>query len=144
MIGASENMKSKSATELGRLQCFVISPIGPPDSDTRRYADKVLRFIIRHSLEPLGFRVTRADEISEPGTITLHVVRQLLRADVVVADLTGTNPNVMYELALRHAMKRPVVLLMSDGEKLPFDIMGERTIFFNVNDILFIIICFNE
>lgn len=120
-----------------KAKCFLIAPLGPPESDTRRYSDKVLKFIVRHSLEPepLGFRVIRADEISEPGTITLQVVREVLRADLVVADLTGNNPNVMYELALRHSVKKPAILIMAAGQKLPFDIMGERTIIFDINDI---------
>jgi nucleoside 2-deoxyribosyltransferase len=116
-------------------KCFVISPIGPTDSDIRRQADKVLKHIIRKSLEPLGFKVIRADAISEPGTINLQVMKRIVDSEIVVADLTGTNPNVMYELAIRHAIGKPVILLLKSSEKIPFDIATERTIFYDLSDI---------
>lgn len=115
--------------------CFVISPIGPLESDIRRQADKVLKHIIQRSLEPLGFSVMRADAISEPGTINLQILKRIVDSEIVVADLTGTNPNVMYELAIRHAIKKPVILLLKSGEKIPFDIATERTIFYDLGDI---------
>ncbi len=115
--------------------CFVISPIGDPDSDTRRYADKVLNHIIKRSLMPAGFKVVRADEISEPGTINLQVIRRIVSSELVVADLTGTNPNVMYELAIRHASQKPVILMLASGASIPFDIASERTILYDLNDI---------
>lgn len=124
---------TKSTTS--EQNCFVISPIGQPESDIRRQADKVLKHIIKRSLEPLGFKVLRADAISEPGTINRQVLNRIVESEIVVADLTGTNPNVMYELAVRHAIKKPVVLLIKAGEKIPFDIATERTIFYDLSDI---------
>lgn len=115
--------------------CFVISPLGSPNSDIRKYSDKFLRFIVKYSLEPMGYKVVRSDEISDPGTITVQIIRKLIEAEIVVADLTGMNPNVMYELAIRHALRKPVILMMGKGEKLPFDISTERTIFFDISDI---------
>jgi hypothetical protein len=115
--------------------CFVISPIGQADSDVRKHADKVLNYVIKRSLEPLGYKVVRADAISEPGTINLQVMKRIVDAEIVVADLTGTNPNVMYELAIRHAIRKPVILLIKNGEKIPFDIAAERTIFYDLGDI---------
>ena len=115
--------------------CFVISPIGSPSSDIKKYSDKFLKFIVKYSLEPIGYEVVRSDEISEPGTITVQIIRKLIEVEIVVADLTSINPNVMYELAIRHALKKPVILMARTGEKLPFDIINERMIFFDINDI---------
>jgi hypothetical protein len=115
--------------------CFVISPIGQADSDIRKLADKVLNHLIKRSLEPLGFNIMRADAISEPGTINLQVLKRIVDSEMVVADLTGTNPNVMYELAIRHAIQKPVILLLRAGEQIPFDIAAERTIFYDLGDI---------
>jgi hypothetical protein len=97
--------------------CFVISPIGQAESDIRKHADKVLNYIIKRSLEPLGYNVIRADAISEPGTINLQVMKRIVDSEMVVADLTGTNPNVMYELAIRHAIRKPVILLIKTARK---------------------------
>lgn len=122
--------------EQAARKCFVIGPIGTEGSEDREHSDKVLRYLIRHTLEPLGFEVVRADEISEPGSITSQVVQRIVDSDLVVADLTNTNSNVMYELALRHATGKPVIQLMAKGQKLPFDVASERTIYFDLSDIV--------
>jgi hypothetical protein len=63
--------------------------------------------------------------------ITTQVIRHLIEAPLVVADLTGNNPNVYYELALRHAAAKPLIQLIEEGSALPFDIAGMRTIELN-------------
>lgn len=113
-----------------RKTCFVICPIGEPDSDIRKRANGVLDAIIRPALEPKGLVVERADHDKAPGIVTESIITKTIEADLVVADLTGHNPNVMYELALRHATGRPVVQIIEHGERLPFDISGVNTIFF--------------
>lgn len=55
--------------------------------------------------------------------------------DLVVADLTEHNPNVFYELAIRHARRKPVIHIISEGEKIPFDVANSRTIYFNHRDL---------
>lgn len=108
--------------------CFVISPIGDPDSDIRRRSDQILGYVIRPTLEDYGYQTYRADEISSPGLITPQIVDHLLKDDLVVADLTGRNPNVFYELALRHASKKPAITIKDPSEIIPFDVLGLRTI----------------
>lgn len=113
------------------MDCFVITPIEDPRSDARRQADALLNEAIRPVLEEkMGLNVTAAHERSDAGRITPAVIRALLRARLVIADLTGLNANVMYELALRHAKGRPVVPVASTGTSFPFDIMAERTVFY--------------
>jgi hypothetical protein len=115
--------------------CFVISPIGPEDSDTRRRADQVLKHVIAPVAEAKGYRVTRADKIAEPGIINSQVIQHIVEDDLVIADLTDMNPNVFYELAIRHALRRPYVQIMQKGQTIPFDIAGVRTIFFDHKDL---------
>lgn len=111
-----------------KKSCLVIAPIGDPGTDIRRRSDDVLELVIRPALEPLGYAPQRADEISEPGNITSQVIQRLIDDPLVIADLTGRNPNVFYELAVRHATKQPLIQLIQRGESIPFDVAVMRTI----------------
>jgi hypothetical protein len=106
--------------------CFVVSPIGPEDSAIRKRSDMLLR-ILKHALEP-RYEVIRSDHIAEPGMISHRMIQLLVDAPLVVADLTGANPNVYYELAIRHAVGKPTIQIIAKGEPIPFDIGDMRTI----------------
>lgn len=108
--------------------CFVIAPFGEPGSDRRRRADQILKYVIAPALRKCGYSAVRADQISEPGLITAHVIQHILEDPLVIADLTDQNPNVYYELAIRHAIRKPFVQLIRTGEQIPFDVAGTRTI----------------
>ncbi|MEM1363993.1 MAG: hypothetical protein AAGF94_20225 [Pseudomonadota bacterium] len=111
--------------------CFFVTPIGQTGSQDRKRADDVLKHVLRPALGD-GFKIVRADEVDDPGTITGDIVARLYNSDLVVADLTGTNPNVMYEAGIRHSFSKPIVQICQTGETLPFDLADERTIFFDV------------
>jgi len=115
--------------------CFVISPIGDEDSEQRRHADLVLGSLIEPALGELRLVAVRADQISKPGLITGQVIDHLVRAKLVIADLSFGNPNVFYELALRHATRLPVVQVIRKGDKLPFDVGQYRTVELDMTDI---------
>lgn len=108
--------------------CFVIAPIGEDGSETRKRSDQILKHVIKPAAASCGYDAIRADEISEPGLITSQVIQHIVDAPLVIADLTDRNPNVFYELAIRHAIKKPLVQIIKKGEAIPFDVAGMRTI----------------
>jgi hypothetical protein len=116
-------------------ECFVIAPIGEEQSEIRKRSDLVLDYIIRPVAVEFGYNAVRADQISEPGSITTQVLNRILNAPMVVADLTGSNANVFYELAVRHASRKPYIQIIQKGEKPPFDVGGLRTIEIDHNSI---------
>lgn len=124
---ASTNEKAGSEAA---QECFVIAPIGPPRSDTRDQTEGLLDEAIRPVVNGFGLDVTAPHEIAEAGSIPKQVIQHLLGAELVIADLTDLNPNVMYELAVRHAKGEPVVPIAERDTSLPFDITTQRTIFY--------------
>jgi hypothetical protein len=110
--------------------CFFISRIGAAQSAEREFSDKLLTYILNPVLQRLGYETLRGDQISIPGTINTQVFEYLRKADLVVADLTGRNPNVFYELAVRHMVNKPFVQVIHNDEQLPFDVAAERTVRF--------------
>ncbi len=115
--------------------CFVIAPIGDEGSETRRRSDQVLTHVVKPAAKECGYDATRADEISEPGIITSQVIQHLIDDDLVIADLTGRNPNVFYELAVRHTVRKPIVQIIQADEIIPFDVAPSRTIHFDHRDL---------
>jgi hypothetical protein len=115
--------------------CFVVAPIGDEESETRKRSDKVLKHIVRPVAKARGYEAVRADEISKPGLITTQVIERIANDDLVIADLSEWNPNVFYELAVRHALRKPLVQIIAKGERIPFDVAAMRTIEVDVTDL---------
>lgn len=118
-----------------KLTCFVVSPIGSEGSDTRKRSDQVLKYVLSPPVIEAGYEIIRADTIDDPGMITTQVIDMVVNADLVIADLTENNPNVFYELAIRHAVAKPFIQVAEKGPSIPFDISDLRTIFFDIHDL---------
>ncbi|MDD5063575.1 MAG: hypothetical protein PHQ35_02295 [Phycisphaerae bacterium] len=115
--------------------CFVIAPIGDDESETRKRSDQILKHVISPPLDECGYKAVRADKIEKPGVITSQVIQHVVEDPLVIADLTGRNPNVFYELAIRHAIRKPFIQIIQKGERIPFDIAGTRTIYIDHRDL---------
>jgi nucleoside 2-deoxyribosyltransferase len=86
---------------------------------------------LRPTIEAAGFACKRADDLAAPGVIIEDVWKEIVSSDVLVADLTGGNPNVFYELGLAHAVGTPVIIATQDGA--PFDIAHWRQVRYSDN-----------
>lgn len=115
-----------------KKRCFVVSPIGDKDSEIRRRSDDLYDLIIEPALEKYQFEVTRADKLNTVTHITSEIIEEIQNCDLCVIDITGHNPNVMYECGRRHETGKPYILLAQTGESLPFDINTIRTIFYDL------------
>ncbi len=94
-----------------------------------------MKHVIRPAVELCGYEAKRADELDKPGIITSQIIQHIIDDPLVVADLTERNPNVFYELAIRHAIRKPLVQLIKKGETIPFDVAGMRTISVDHQDL---------
>jgi hypothetical protein len=111
--------------------CFVIAPIGSDGSDTRQRSDDVLNYIIAPAMRECGYVPVRADQIDRAGVITSQIIEHIIDDPLVIADLTDHNPNVFYEIAIRHVTKRPIIHIIHYAQKLPFDVAMNRAIFYD-------------
>nr|VFJ74099.1 MAG: hypothetical protein BECKFW1821C_GA0114237_105727 [Candidatus Kentron sp. FW] len=114
---------------------FVIMPIGDQSYGDIQITETELRerydHLIREALLKASpnLDVTRADEVAMPGNITSDIINRIMHADIVVADITYPNPNVFYELGLRHACRNGTIIIKDrEGPRAPFDIAHLRHI----------------
>ena len=115
--------------------CFFITRIGEEGSPEREQADGVMDAIVKPAAKELGMECVRADQLPDPGQITTQIIDRIVGAKMVVADLTGGNPNVYYELAVRNSFRAPAALLAQQGERLPFDTSVMRTVFYTPDNM---------
>jgi hypothetical protein len=113
--------------ETGELEplCFVLMPFGKKMDAAGRVTnfDSVYAKIIAPAVERAGLEPIRADEEKIGGAIHKPMFERLMLCHYAVADITGANPNVFYELGIRHAMRpRSTVIVFGEGTVLPFDI----------------------
>jgi hypothetical protein len=126
-------MATKKQTGENNLQikkdiCFVIMPFSREWSD-EYYEELYCSAILKAGLEP-----HRADDLFAPNTVVEDIWNYTKKAKIILADLTGKNPNVFYELGLAHAIAKPVILITEFEEDIPFDLRAIRIIKYNKNN----------
>ncbi len=108
--------------------CFIIMPF---DSALKNVYDAVATIIQDHC----HLDCVRADHIAKSNLITHEIWTHINEARLSIADLTGRNPNVFYELGLAHACRRPVILLAQNSDDVPFDLEALKHIPYNPGDL---------
>lgn len=120
--------KKTSASVASGTTCFVMQPFASPIGD---YYESVYK----PAIEQAGLTAVRADaEIFGTGKIIDQIWRGINDASVLVAELTTKNANVFYELGLAHAIQKPVILVSSNQEDVPFDLRHIRVVLYDQSD----------
>jgi len=105
--------------------CFVIMPFA-------NELQEIYVECIKLAIEEEGLKCIRGDDIFQPGPIISQIWHQIMKARLVIADLTKTNGNVMYELGLAHVVGHEAILLAQNMEDVPFDLRHQRVIIYTV------------
>lgn len=103
--------------------CFYLGPFSEP-FDTI-YKDHVVPIFTKK-----GFAISRADQIFSADVIIEDIWKGILSASLIVADVSGRNPNVMYEIGMAHTIGRPVILMAQSVDDLPFDLRHRRCVIY--------------
>ncbi len=111
--------------ELDSELCFILMPF-------QSAFDRLYQDVLMPAVQDAGLRPLRADQIFSPTPIVEDIWRHIASARLVIADVTGRNPNVFYELGLAHAAGKPVIILTQSSDDVPFDLSYIR--FFQYRD----------
>lgn len=116
-MSEKQNLKNEES----KLTCGIIMPIAASQSYTEEHWKNVLN-IIKSAIEKTDrFTAVPVWENFKSDVIHDTIINNILKCDVVICDISTTNPNVMYELGLRMTIKKPVVIIKDDTTKAPFD-----------------------
>jgi hypothetical protein len=120
---------AKVEIELGDLKdtCFVIMPFSS-------VFDSEYSSIIRPAIELAGLKCVRADEIYSKPQVTADIWKALRSSRMVIAELSGKNINVFYELGLAHALGKPAIIITRNEKDVPFDLKALRYLYYDINN----------
>lgn len=107
--------------------CFVMMPFGD-------WFDRYYQEIYAPAIREAGFEPVRADELFSTGSVVEQIWEQIQKAKVLLADLSGRNANVFYELGLAHAARKPVVFAAPQVDDVPFDLRHLRVIIYEIRE----------
>lgn len=113
-------MEKKEETK--KSECFVIMPISDQDGYPQGHFRRVYDDIISPAIKESGFVPQRGDDVTQTNLIHLDILKRLLEAPIALCDLSARNPNVLFELGIRQAFDKPVVLIREKGTPDIFDI----------------------
>jgi hypothetical protein len=106
-----------------RASCFIVMPF------SQEWSADVHRILAR-ACEAAGVRPVRGDDLFSPTDIIEDIWQSINAADFVIADITGRNPNVLYELGIAHTLAKPVLILSKEAADIPIDLATRRVILY--------------
>jgi hypothetical protein len=120
---------AKITVDLPQLEptCFIMMPFQPT-------FQTMYERVIKPAVELAQLTCVRADEVFSKAQITHQIWDQIRSCRIVLAELTGRNPNVLYEIGLAHALGKPSIILTRAQDDVPFDLRAHRYLFYDTND----------
>lgn len=106
--------------------CFVIMPIADVAGYDTGHFTRVYKHLITPACEAAGFKPVRSDDVSSSHMIVVDILQKIVESDIAICDLSGRNPNVLYELGLRQAFNKKTVLIKDNKTDNIFDVQGFR------------------
>ncbi len=128
--GASRSPDASALLSSSSNLCFVLMPLREP-------FDEIYRNLLSPAIQQAGLKPLRADDIFTPGSIMEQIRSAIQQSRVCVVDLTGRNPNVLYELGIAQTLGKPTILLSQDISDVPFDVKHLRIIRYSLNNLEF-------
>lgn len=116
-------------------KCFVMMPISDQGDYPKGHFTKIYEQILKPAIEDAGYEAYRVDENSSSVLITDKIFKAIQECPMALCDLSNQNPNVLYELGLRQAYDKPVVLVQDEKTNKIFDVSGISTVFYESNRI---------
>ena len=110
-----------------KLSCFVLMPFASAFS-------VLYEQVLKPAVEDKGLECIRGDEVFTKPQITHEIWSQIRSCRLVIAELTGKNPNVLYELGLAHAIGKPAITITRDEDDVPFDLRALRFLGYDTSD----------
>jgi len=119
----------------GKKLCFFISPIGKEGTEAHKKFKEVFEYIVKPAIEKSSYKIEiiRADEINRSGSFLKDIIEYISTSYFVIADLTDQNPNVFYELGIRHALSNRTIIIAQSIDDVPSDLRSYRTIIYNTS-----------
>lgn len=122
-----QNPTNKGVIETVSKSCFVMMPIADMDGYDPGHFRRVYEHLIKPACIAAGYSAHRADFVAASNYIIIDILKRIIESDLVICDLSGRNPNVLYELGVRQAFNLPTVLIKDTVTPRIFDIQGLRT-----------------
>jgi hypothetical protein len=129
LTGFLQSMGIRSVDiEIDKGLVFVLTPFGEEYLPTFRKIAEICNEV--------GLRCVRGDEEEASGDILAHILRTMVKARIIIANVSSRNPNVFYELGIAHALGKPTILIAESMNRVPFDIAAKRVMIFSSLDQL--------
>lgn len=126
-------MNEENEVSINKEDCFVIMPISDQEGYPAGHFTYIYEQIVKPAIIEAGYTPFRVDEDMLSTDIMIKIIKSIKECPMAVCDLSSRNPNVLYELGIRQAYDKPVVLIKDNTTKKIFDVGGLNTIEYNSN-----------